>query len=119
MAAVAQQPAVAPQQAAATAVPGTAAPPAVNLDNIPGLDDPFDPTGAKGGVSGGQPPKEGGGLLGGLTGGLTGGLQSGLGGLTGAASGGIGKLGDVAGSATGAAGNLLSGGKGLFKKFGF
>ena len=95
----------------------------VNLDNIPGLDD-FDPSGAKAGISGaggaGAPPtSEGGGLLGGLTGGLTGGLQSGLGGLTGAASGGIGKLGDVAGSATGAASNLLSGGKGLFKKFGF
>ena len=89
----------------------------MNLDNIPGLDD-FDPPGHKPAVSG-APASESGGLLGGITGGLTGGLQAGLGGLTGAAGGMGGKLGDVAGSATGAAGSLLSGGKGLFKKFGF
>ena len=126
--AAAGPPPPAPLRPGAPGTPSTLAAPAaapagpVNLDQIPGLDD-FESGGGLGvnkGVSGQQPPAgEGGGLLGGLTGGLTGGLQAGLGGLTGAASGGIGKLGDIGGSATGAASNLLSGGKGLFKKFGF
>jgi len=110
-----QQPMQQQQAPAPAAAP--AAPPVVNLDNIPGLDD-FDPPGHKPAVSG-APTSEPAGLLGGITGGLTGGLSAGLGGLTGAAGGMGGKLGDVAGSATGAAGSLLSGGKGLFKKFGF
>lgn len=87
--------------------------------SIPGLDDNASVPAAPA-TSAAPPTSEaGGGLLGGLTGGLTGGLQSGLGSLTGAAGGVTGKLGDLSGSATGAAGSILSGGKGLFKKFGF
>jgi len=103
----------------------------INLDRIPGLDDDFfdEPkkpampapgrlgaAGARPGAAGAQAPPEPAGLLGGLTSGLTSGI-------TGMASGGVsgvtGKLGDIGGSAAGAAGSLLTGGKGLFKKFGF
>ena len=102
----------------------------INLDRIPGLDDDFfdEPkkpampapgrlgaAGARPGAAGVQAPPEPAGLLGGLTSGLTSGI-------TGMASGGVsgvtGKLGDIGGSAAGAAGSLLTGGKGLFKKFG-
>ena len=102
----------------------------INLDRIPGLDDDFFdepkkpamPPPGRLGAAGARPgaagaaaqPEQQAGLLGGLTSGLT----SGMAGLAGGGVSGVtGKLGDIGGSAAGAASGLLTGGKGLFKKF--